>query len=113
MKRGEYIVFDNKGKTYDRYTVIFWNGDVLGASEDPFHPLGFGQYCGNIAHSYYTQSFGIGWQKGHSHQKITAMIKQAVDSQIQIAKNDKDWLGKETKDLPADVQKYILQYITD
>ena len=42
-----YKIFDNC-KTIDRYTLINSEGDVFGFSEKPFHPLGFGQYCGNI-----------------------------------------------------------------
>lgn len=42
-------IFDNGGETFDRYTLIDTkNGEVFGASSNPFSPLGFGQYCGNI-----------------------------------------------------------------
>jgi len=52
-------VFDNGGKTYDRYTCVFSKKSIIdkedrkyygtrfmfvGMSEDPFHPLGFGQH---------------------------------------------------------------------
>jgi len=44
-------VYDNGGKTFDRYTVVFTgnykgrNGcDYLGMSENPFSPLGVGQH---------------------------------------------------------------------
>lgn len=52
-------IFDNGGKTYDRYTCIFTKKSIIskedrkyygtrfmfvGMSEDPFHPLGFGQH---------------------------------------------------------------------
>jgi hypothetical protein len=52
----EYVlaVFDNKGKTWDRYTVTFggslWAPDMgrnvfyLGMSEHPTHPQGFSQW---------------------------------------------------------------------
>jgi len=48
----KYIrVYDNGGKSFDRYTVVFTgrykyrNGcDYLGMSEHPFHPQGFGQH---------------------------------------------------------------------
>ena len=43
---------DNRGETYDRYTVVYDEiGDsqghylALAMSEEPFHPLGFGQHC--------------------------------------------------------------------
>ncbi len=41
-------IFDNGGKTADRYTLINGDGDVFGFDDHPFHPQGFGQYCGNI-----------------------------------------------------------------
>lgn len=44
-------IYDNGGKTLDRYTAVFTNRsnrnglyDALGFSENPFDPLGFGQY---------------------------------------------------------------------
>lgn len=54
----EYVLdcFDNKGKTYDRYTVLFGGTLIdeeyakfkvvsfLGMSNDPSHPLGFSQW---------------------------------------------------------------------
>ena len=41
----KYIVFDNKGETLDRYTVINKDGDILGLSETG---VGFSQWCGNV-----------------------------------------------------------------
>lgn len=48
-------IYDNGGRTADRYTVVpprwareyvdsrgYW--EMIGASEDPFHPQGFGQH---------------------------------------------------------------------
>jgi len=41
----QIAVLDNKGETLDRYTIINKKtGDVIGSSENPFSPLGFGQY---------------------------------------------------------------------
>jgi hypothetical protein len=44
-------VYDNGGKTADRYTVVFTGNykgrdgcDYIGMSENPFHPQGFGQH---------------------------------------------------------------------
>lgn len=48
-------IYDNGGKTYDRYTCVFMDepfsnipGDerkqALAFDENPFHPLGFGQH---------------------------------------------------------------------
>ena len=44
MKNLKYKIFDNKGITQDRYTLVTSEGDVYGFDDDPFHPLGFGQY---------------------------------------------------------------------
>lgn len=45
-------IYDNGGKTFDRFTVVYMNepeGEGLygarGMSEHPFHPQGFGMYC--------------------------------------------------------------------
>ena len=43
-KHDEFKVFDNGGKTIDRYTVVFNDGDYVGMSESPFHPQGFCQH---------------------------------------------------------------------
>ena len=55
-------IFDNGGKTYDRYTLIAADGSVFGFNENPYHPQGFGQYGGE-------------WEGGstrHLGKKITA-----------------------------------------
>ena len=38
-------VFDNGGKTIDRYTVI-WHDNIYYMSENPGHPQGVNQYAG-------------------------------------------------------------------
>ena len=46
-------IYDNNGKTYDRYTVVYMNEPENGfktyaaraMNAYPFHPQGFGQYC--------------------------------------------------------------------
>ena len=47
-------VYDNGGKTADRYTLVIGSCepgmvDMFGFDENPFHPLGFGQYAGSYA----------------------------------------------------------------
>lgn len=42
-------IYDNGGKTFDRYTVIYDSGDVIGLSLNPESPQGFSQYCGVLA----------------------------------------------------------------
>lgn len=43
-----YKIYDNGGKTADRFTLINADGDVFGFDENPFHPLGIGQFVGNF-----------------------------------------------------------------
>jgi hypothetical protein len=52
MRRSKMKIFDNGGKTVDRYTVVFTDVKetkdcfyALGMSENPYHPQGFGQHC--------------------------------------------------------------------
>lgn len=42
-------IWDNGGKTVDRYTLLMSNGEAWGFNERPFHPQGFGQYAGNLS----------------------------------------------------------------
>ncbi len=51
--RNTITIYDNGGKTADRYTIIFEGPDfpkrmdflyALGSSSNPFHPQGFGQH---------------------------------------------------------------------
>jgi hypothetical protein len=47
-------VYDNGGKTIDRYTVIIQTtGHVYGCSDAPQHPQGVGTYCGNVCELIY------------------------------------------------------------
>lgn len=41
------VIWDNGGKTIDRYTVLI-GGEVYGMSDDPHHPQGFNQYSHTI-----------------------------------------------------------------
>lgn len=46
-------IYDNGGKTFDRYTAVFMDHPerqhgtfyALGMSDKPFNPQGFGQHC--------------------------------------------------------------------
>jgi hypothetical protein len=44
-------IFDNEGKTFDRFTLITKDGNIFGFSLDPYSPQGFGQFCGEIEES--------------------------------------------------------------
>jgi hypothetical protein len=49
-----FKVFDNDGKTFDRYTVLtepWYNGkscDAFGFSDNCDEPMGFSQFCGDV-----------------------------------------------------------------
>ena len=94
----EIFVFDNKGKTIDRFTIVFkepFTGSLYGCSENPFHPLGFGQYCGDI-----------------DPAELNEFSYENVNEYITEARLKPSWLGKEIKrfsTLPVEVQKYIKQ----
>jgi hypothetical protein len=99
-------VYDNGGNTYDRYTIILKNGDVLGASENPFNLLGFGQFNHNIADTRMTVEYGASWRKRCDVKKCT---KYAIDkylNDVEILKTigkEVDWII-----LPKNVQQYIV-----
>lgn len=52
---GAVRIYDNGGKTFDRFTAVYmnqpahWQHDkvfqAVGMSENPFHPQGFGMHC--------------------------------------------------------------------
>lgn len=39
-------IYDNGGKSFDRYTIIFESGSVYGMSQNALSPQGFNQYIG-------------------------------------------------------------------
>jgi len=86
-------VYDNGGKTHDRYTVVHHDTDgqkhFYGMSKDPHHPQGFNQYSG---------SSGDGYEEGphlgkklkqvpeHLHkaikERIASVKKNATDKEL-------------------------------
>lgn len=53
MSNQNIRIYDNSGKTFDRYTVVFMDQPekqsgvyaAVGMSTHPFSPQGFGQHC--------------------------------------------------------------------
>jgi hypothetical protein len=90
-----FAIFDNNGKTFDQFTIIRKRtGDMYGASKNPYHPQGFGQFCGNIK-----------TDKGYNEF-------YSVGQYLKACRTVKDWQGEEVKDfdtLPEDVIKYLNQ----
>ncbi len=101
-----YIVFDNGGRSLDRFTIInSETGDVFGASEDPCAPDGVGKWCGNIA-DHRAVLYGAGWRQRPPAKKI---IEYEVDNYINNARLDPEWIGDEVdiKSLSEAVRSYI------
>jgi hypothetical protein len=88
-------VFDNGGETFDRYTIIFPDGWIVGSSENPNHPQGFWQHDKNIFEDLGLESIDQ-WIMGFDNP----------DYPEQTLENT---LGKEVKvsDLPEAVQRQI------
>lgn len=99
------IVLDNGGETFDRYTILNKKtGDLLGSSENPFWPQGFGQHCGNVADNYWNVAYGYSWRKRNDVKKCTRF---AVNHFL----NDCTHVGKQIdfNALPDDVKRFVLQ----
>ena len=110
MAQKQIIIFDNGGKTVDRYTgVLTKTGDVVGFNENPFHPCGFGQFCGNVTDRM-NVTYGYGWRK---HFKESKVLKVELKHYIAEAKNNPAWLGKkvELESLSEQAQKYVRQIL--
>jgi hypothetical protein len=102
----KFIIFDNEGKTPDRYTIINKEtGDVFGSDENPDSPNGAGKFHGNCADHRIIMN-GTGWRRKLPGKKV---IKAEVDNYINNAKLDSDWLGNEVdfNSLPVNVRQYI------
>jgi hypothetical protein len=101
----KYRIFDNGGETYDRYTVIDNQGDMLGLSDEPYHPLGFSQFCGNVVDNYMFVSFGYSWRR---HCDVQKNIRHHLPRLVREFEQEGN-IGKRIKfsELPADIQKHI------
>jgi len=72
FEKGKVVVYDNGGKTADRYTVIIGD-DVYGMSDNPDSPQGFNQYSGTVG-----VDVKIGKHLGKKLSSIPDSIKKAV-----------------------------------
>ena len=107
-----YIVFDNGGKTIDRYTIInMETADVFGASDNPHDPNGLGRWIGNIA-DHKTVLYGAGWRQRLPAKKV---IQAEIENYVNNAKLDPEWLGIEAQstDLPEALRSYIEELDVD
>lgn len=109
IKRKSVTVFDNGGKTFDRYTILNRKtGDVYGASTNPTHPQGFGLFSHNVADDYWIVAYGYSWRRNCDVKKC---IKFAVDRYM----TDSIHLGDKIKliDLPDEVINFIDKILED
>ena len=101
-----YVIFDNGGKTSDRFTIINkTTGDVFGASENPYDANGIAKFCGNCA-DHKIVLYGAGWRQKLPPKKV---IQAEVEHYINNARLNVNWLGKEVEldALPQSVRDYI------
>ncbi|HTS45593.1 MAG TPA: hypothetical protein VMH01_14440 [Puia sp.] len=106
-----FIVFDNGGKTFDRYTILNKEtGDIYASSIDPFASDGFTKFLENCAKQEAT-FYGMGWREKSPSKKI---IKSEVDHIIINAKLNPEWIGEpvEFAVLPENVRKFLDQLNT-
>ena len=73
--KSKIVVYDNGGKTADRYTV-FIGDDVFGMSDDPTSPQGFNQYSGT------TDEIKMGSHLGKKLSKIPKELIKAIRDRI-------------------------------
>lgn len=110
MANKQIIIFDNGGKTIDRFTgILTKTGDVVGFNENPFNPCGFGLFFGNVMDRM-NLTFGCSWRK---HFKESKVLKAELKHYLAEAKNNPDWLGKqiEVTHLSEEAQKYVRQLL--
>jgi hypothetical protein len=101
-----FIVFDNGGRTTDRYTIInMETADVFGASENPHDPSGVGKWIGNIA-DHRAVLYGAGWRQRLPAKKV---IQAEVENYVNNAKLNPEWLGSEVPahHLPDTLRIYV------
>ena|SRR6267142_5657541 len=101
-----FVIFDNCGKTLDRFTIINKEtGDIFGCSDNPDAPGGAGVLIGNCA-AHRIALYGAGWRQRLPCKNV---IKEEVDNYINNARLDQDWLGKEVDCalLPMNVKHYV------
>lgn len=111
MKSQNFVIFDNGGATLDRYTVIDQNGEMLGLSDNPNHPQGFSQFCGNCVDNVMFHSYGASWRR---HCNVGAVLKNELPRIISEFERE-GHIGKriEFADLPEELQRHIISRFKD
>ncbi len=76
----KYTIYDNGGKTVDRYTMRLQDNDVWGFNETPFHPQGFGQYGGAIERMRSYKHLGKRIDKAALPEQARQFVTQVLQS---------------------------------
>lgn len=100
------LVFDNEGRTADRYTIVDReSGDVFAVDLNKDGNI-TGSYCGNCAQHRITL-YGSGWRQMPLSQRI---IETETDNYIRNAQLNPGWLGRELprEEWPMDLLDYIV-----
>lgn len=103
-----YIIFDNAGRTSDRFTIIDReSGNVFAACEPTIESANTVRFCGNCADHRITL-YGTGWRQMPLSRKI---IIGEAENYIRNAQLNPGWLGKELprQDWPATLQDCVDQ----
>lgn len=100
-----YTIFDNGGESLDRYSIINEDGDILGLSGNPTHPLGFSQFCGNCVDSVMFYVYGGSWRR---HFNVPRIIHRELPRIIEEFEAE-GHLGERVEfvDLPEGIQEHI------
>ena len=69
-------VYDNGGKTFDRYTVILSDGSIIGMSKNALSPQGFNQYCGDVKDYQLKNNEAIGQKV--SIKSLSDEVREAI-----------------------------------
>ena len=69
-------IYDNQGKTFDRYTVIFPNNDIFAMSHNPGSLQGVCMYCGTQINMTYLKSHSASMDINDLPDQVQSQIKE-------------------------------------
>jgi len=77
-------IYDNGGETFDRYTVVFWNGECLGIGDTGNVPNGFCMHVGSVYDGSVVEGEHLGSRI--SLAEMTPAARQAVRNELLLAR---------------------------
>jgi len=94
-------IWDNGGKTLDRYTVVFPDQSYVGISEDPYHPCGFFQHGDGLKY-FVKQPKTFQGDKRISFEDLPIACQLAIIQELQdIKQGEIDFLRRKKDQLLA------------